>query len=49
MLGSGSLVRIPDAREMLGGAGISEESGTLAELAEDAGNRLERVVVALQG
>ena len=45
----GVLVRIPDAREMLGGAGISNASETLTELAEDAGDRLERVVVALGG
>lgn len=39
-------VRIPDAREMLGGAGLSN-APELAELAEDAGARLERVVAAL--
>lgn len=43
-----TLIRIPDAREMLGGAGLSD-APELAELAEDAGNRLERVVAGLRG
>ncbi|MCA0871267.1 DUF302 domain-containing protein [Seohaeicola saemankumensis] len=40
-------VRIPDAREMLGGTGLSD-APELAELAEDAAARLERVVAALK-
>lgn len=43
----GVQVHIPDAREMLGGAGLSD-APELQELAEDAGARLERVVAALQ-
>ncbi len=44
----GTRVRIPDAEEMLGGAGISD-APELKELAEDAGARLARVVAALRG
>lgn len=40
-------VSIPDAREMLGGAGLSD-APELQELAEDAGARLDRVVAALR-
>lgn len=46
--GDATRIRIPNAREMLGGAGLSE-APELAELAEDAGQRLERVATALQG
>ena len=42
----GTRVRIPDAEEMLGGAGLSD-SPVLTELADDAGARLSRVVAAL--
>jgi uncharacterized protein (DUF302 family) len=44
---SGTLVRIPDARELLGGAGLSD-APELQELASDAGARLDRVVAALR-
>lgn len=44
----GIKVRIPDARDMLGGAGLSD-APELADLAEDAGARLERVVAKLRG
>lgn len=44
----GTLVRIPDAKELLGGAGLSD-APELAELAEDAGARLGRVVAVLRG
>ncbi len=43
----GTRVRIPDAEELLGGAGISD-APELAELAEDAGARLARVVAVLR-
>ncbi|MBJ6371347.1 DUF302 domain-containing protein [Sedimentitalea arenosa] len=43
----GTLVRIPDAREMLGGSGLTE-APDLSELASDAGDRLDRVVAALR-
>jgi len=43
-----TLVRIPDAREILGGAGISD-APELKELAADAGARLARVVAVLRG
>lgn len=43
---SGVIVRLPDAREMLGGAGLSD-APEMAKLAEDAGARLERVAAAL--
>ena len=46
--GNTTRIRIPNAREMLGGAGLSDAS-ELAELAEDAGQRLERVATALEG
>ncbi len=45
--GDGILVRIPDAKDMLGGAGLSD-APELADLAQDAGARLERVVSALK-
>lgn len=41
-------VRIPDARDMLGGAGLSD-APELTELAEDAGDRLNRAIAALEG
>lgn len=41
------VVRIPDAKEMLGGAGLSD-APELANLAQDAGARLDRVVTALK-
>jgi len=44
----GTRVRIPDAEEMLGGAGLSD-APELTELAEDAGARLARVVAVLRG
>ena len=44
----GTLVRIPDAEEMLGGTGISD-APELKELATDAGARLARVVAVLRG
>lgn len=44
----GTRVRIPDAREMLGGAGLSD-APELGALAEDAGARLERVIAVLRG
>lgn len=44
----GTRVRIPDAREMLGGAGLSD-APELKDLAEDAGARLGRVVASLRG
>ncbi|MDK3072325.1 DUF302 domain-containing protein [Sedimentitalea sp. JM2-8] len=40
-------VRIPDAREMLGGSGLSD-AGEMRALAEDAGDRLERVAQHLR-
>ena len=46
--GNTTRIRIPNARDMLGGAGLSDAS-ELAELAEDAGQRLERVATALEG
>lgn len=46
--GDTTRVRIPDAEEMLGGAGLSD-APELTELAEDAGARLARVVAALGG
>ncbi len=44
----GTRVRIPDAQELLGGAGFSD-APELAELADDAGARLARVVAKLRG
>lgn len=44
----GTRVRIPDAEELLGGAGISD-APVLSELADDAGARLARVVAVLRG
>ncbi len=46
--GEQTRVRIPDAREMLGGAGLSD-APELATLADDAGQRLDRVAAALRG
>lgn len=45
--GDGALVRLPDARDLLGGAGLTD-APELAELAEDAGDRLDRVAAALR-
>lgn len=44
----GTRVRIPDARDMLGGAGLSD-APELTDLANDAGARLDRVVAKLRG
>jgi uncharacterized protein (DUF302 family) len=45
--GDAVVVRIPDAREMLGGAGLSDASEMKA-LADDAGIRLDRVAQILR-
>ena len=42
-----TLVRIPDARELLGGAGLAE-APELAELVDDASQRLTQVEAALR-
>ena len=44
----GTLVRLPDARAMLSDAG-GGDSAVLAELAADAGDRLDRVASNLSG
>jgi uncharacterized protein (DUF302 family) len=45
--GDGTLVRIPDAKDLLGGAGLSD-APELKELADDAGARLDRVAKNLR-
>ncbi len=46
--GSAIRVRIPDAHDLLGGGGMSDEPA-LKELANDASARLNRAVAALRG
>lgn len=46
-VGESVQVRIPDAREMLGGSGLSD-AGEMQALAADAGERLDRVAQRLR-